>query len=58
LKKKTDLQLTKGSTYKIISIGSRDDPIKTSGTFKGYSVVGNMDAICIELDKSHRGMKG
>jgi hypothetical protein len=58
LKKKGKIQLTEGSTYKITSIGTRDNPTKTSGVFKGYTVVGNMDAICMELDKSHRGLKG
>lgn len=58
LKKKTDLQLTEGSTYNITSIGTKDNPVKTSGVFKGYTVFGNMDAICMELDKTHKGMKG
>ena len=56
--KKNNLQLTEGSTYKITSLGARDTPVVSSGTFKGYSVVGNMDAICIELDKSHEKLLG
>lgn len=52
------IQLTEGSTYKITSIGTRDKPVVSSGLFKGFTVVGNMDAIVMELDKSHRTLKG
>ena len=58
MKKKTDLQLTRDSKYKITSIGSRDKPTKTSGIFRGYTVVGNVDALCVELDGTHKGLKG
>jgi len=58
LKKKDKIQLTEGSTYKITSIGSRDKPTVSSGTFRGYTVVGNMEAISLELDKSHKSLKG
>lgn len=58
MKKRGKVQLTEGSTYNITSIGSRDSPTKSSGTFIGYTVIGNMDAICLELDKSHKGLKG
>jgi len=58
IKKSNSLQLTEGSTYKITSLGTKDQPVITCGTFKGYSVVGNMDAICIELDKSHKELSG
>jgi hypothetical protein len=58
IKKSNSLQLTEGSTYKITSLGTKDTPVITNGTFKGYSVVGNMDAICIELDKSHKELAG
>ena len=58
MKKKGKIQLTEGSTYKITSIGSKEKPTVSSGTFRGYTVVGNMDAISLELDKSHRNLKG
>jgi hypothetical protein len=58
LKKKGKIQLTEGSKYKITSIGTREKPTVSNGTFKGYTVVGNMDAICLELDKSHKSLKG
>jgi len=58
MKQKNNLQLTEGSTYKITSLGTKDNPIVTCGIFKGYSVLGNMDAICMELDKTHKGFVG
>lgn len=58
MKQKNNLHLTEGSTYKITSLGTKDDPEITNGTFKGYSVVGNIEAICMELDKSHKGLAG
>jgi len=58
MKPRNNLQLTEGSTYRITSLGAKEDVIVTSGIFKGYSVVGNMDAICMELDKSHKGLVG
>jgi hypothetical protein len=58
MKDKEPQQLTVGSTYQINSLGSKDAPIVTSGIFKGYSIVGNVEALCIELDKSHKKMKG
>ena len=58
MKDKEPLQLTVGSMYKINSLGSKDAPIVTTGIFKGYSIVGNIEALCIELDKSHKGFKG
>jgi hypothetical protein len=58
LKKKGKIQLTEGSTYRITSIGSKEKPTVSNGTFKGYTVVGNMEAISLELDKSHRNLKG
>jgi hypothetical protein len=52
------LELTEGSKYIITSLGSRDEPIKSSGTFCGYTSIGNGGAICIELDKSHKSLSG
>jgi hypothetical protein len=47
------ISLTEGSSYIVTSLGSRDEPIVTKGSFQGFTVVGNTDAICIKLDKSH-----
>ncbi|UCH88031.1 MAG: hypothetical protein JSV49_07105 [Thermoplasmata archaeon] len=53
-----DLELTEGSKYIITSLGSRDEPIKSTGEFCGYLSIGNGGAVCIKLDKSHKGMGG
>ena len=45
--------LTKGSRYRITSMETRDKPLLTHGTFKGYAAIGPDDALCIELDASH-----
>jgi hypothetical protein len=43
-------KLTPGSKYRVQSMMTRDDPLISEGIFKGYTVVGNMDALCMELD--------
>jgi hypothetical protein len=52
------IQLTAGSEYKIMSMESRDKPLITKGTFKGYTMMGDIDALCIELDSSHKTERG
>ena len=52
------MELKPGSKYQITSLGSRDAPITSSGTFIGFGVMGNSDAICLELDKSHKKLAG
>ena len=58
MSEENDLELTEGSKYVITSLGSRDEPIKSTGVFRGYVSIGNGGAIVIELDKSHKGMGG
>ncbi len=53
-----EIQLTRGSKYQILSLGSKDEPITSTGKFVGYTSIGNSDGICLELDKSHKKMKG
>jgi len=53
-----EIQLTVGSKYQILSLGSKDNPITSTGTFMGYTNIGNSDGICLELDKSHKKLKG
>ena len=53
-----DLELTKGSKYIVTSLGSREEPLVSSGTFSGYVSVGNGGAIILELDKTHKKMAG
>jgi hypothetical protein len=57
-KKAEAVSLTNGSRYIIVSLGGRDRSLVTKGIFRGYTVVGNVDGVCIELDGSHKGLKG
>lgn len=52
------IQLTVGSRYKIASMESRDKPLITRGIFRGYTLIGDIDSLCMELDGSHKGLKG
>lgn len=58
LPKDDETRLVPGSKYTIRSLGTKDEPIVSSGVFKGYAVVGNVDAVCMELDGSHGDLKG
>ena len=42
------IKLTPGSRYRITSMMTRDEPLVTEGTFKGYTMVGNVDALVID----------
>ncbi len=53
-----EILLTKGSKYQIKSLGGKEEPIISNGTFIGYTAVGNIDGICLELDKTHKKLKG
>ncbi len=57
-KEKRRIVLTEGSKYALKSLGSRDHMIETNGTFLGYTTVGSEEAVCMELDGTHKGMKG
>jgi len=50
--------LTKGSRYRIQSVETRDKPMVSHGVFHGYAAVGPDDAICLELDESHKELAG
>jgi hypothetical protein len=50
--------LTQGSRYIVTSLGNRDRVMVSKGKFRGYTVVGNVDGLCIELDNSHGALKG
>jgi hypothetical protein len=56
-KEKRRIVLTEGSKYAMKSLGSRDHMIETLGTFIGYTTIGSEEALCMELDSSHKGMK-
>lgn len=48
-------KLTHGSRYRILSMMTRDEPLETDGIFKGYSMVGNIDALVIDITKVDKG---
>ncbi len=50
--------LTVGSQYRVKSLESRESPLITHGKFLGYTSIGNDDGLCMELDDSHKDMKG
>jgi hypothetical protein len=58
MKDDAQFQLTVGSKYRIRSLESRDNPLISQGVFKGYTAFAHEDAICMELDDSHKDDKG
>ncbi|MHB8585545.1 MAG: hypothetical protein ACYDDF_06890 [Thermoplasmatota archaeon] len=42
-----------GSTYRIWSLGSREERIETRGIFRGIVSIGTIDAIAMELASTH-----
>jgi len=59
MEKEKKLELTEGSVYKIISLGSRDSLIETEGTFKGFISIGvDETGLLMELNSSHGDMAG
>ncbi|MEM2944128.1 MAG: hypothetical protein QW083_00825 [Methanomassiliicoccales archaeon] len=51
--KEIEPNLTKGSRCRIISRGGDNQPLVTSGEFRGYIAFGHDTAISIELDETH-----
>lgn len=47
--KEDRLKLTPGSRYRVTSMMTRDEPLVTEGTFKGYTMVGNIDALILDI---------
>ncbi|RLF50413.1 MAG: hypothetical protein DRN24_06560, partial [Thermoplasmata archaeon] len=59
MEKEKKLELTEGSVYKIISLGSRDNLIETEGVFKGFISIGvDETGLLMELNSSHGDMAG
>ena len=53
------MELTEGSTYKIISIGARDKDLETEGIFKGFISIGvDETGLFMELSNNHGNMAG
>jgi hypothetical protein len=53
--KEDRLKLTPGSRYRITSMMTRDEPLVTEGTFKGYTMVGNIDALLMDISPPAKG---
>ncbi len=58
MKDEENLTLTKGSRYRVESMETREKPLVTHGIFRGYATIGPDDALCMELDESHKEMAG
>jgi hypothetical protein len=52
MKKKPELELTKGSEYKIYSLSSRNSTMESIGIFKGYTTIGS-DEIGFLIQLNH-----
>ncbi len=52
------IKLTKGSLYRIQSMGTRDKTIVTEGTYKGFVGFGATGAIAMELGEFHEELSG
>lgn len=53
MEEKPELKLTKGSKYKIYSLGSREHMLESQGVFEGYVAIG-LDEVgmILKLDES------
>jgi hypothetical protein len=58
MEKSDKIVLTPGSKYRIKSMEHKDKPMLTHGKFKGYTSLGHDDAVCLELDDSHKELAG
>lgn len=52
MKKKPELEITKGSEYKIYSLSSRSNTMESTGIFKGYTTIGS-DEVGFLLQLNH-----
>lgn len=57
-KEEPPVHLTLGSTYHVRSLASREAVLDTRGIFKGFVSVGSIDGLAMELDETHRDLKG
>ncbi len=49
-----EFKLTRGSTYEVTSIRTREETLTTEGTFKGVTSMGSVDALVLDVDGSTR----
>ena len=53
MNRKSDMELTEGSKYKIISVGGKGKALETKGVFKGYISLG-IDEIGLLIEMSKK----
>ena len=49
-----DFRLNPGSTYRVTSLGTKDEPIVTEGRFTGITNIGSMDALVLEVKAARK----
>lgn len=57
-KEANPVHLTLGSKYHVRSLASREAVLETRGTFRGFTSVGSIDGLAMELDETHKELKG
>ena len=57
-KEEPPVTLTLGSKYHVRSLASREAVLETRGVFRGFTSVGSIDGLAMELDESHKELKG
>ncbi len=58
MKDKENLELTKGSKYKIISLGGKENILESEGYFQGYINIGVDEiGLLIQLNEKHKNME-
>ncbi len=59
MNEKSGLELTEGSSYKILSLGGKDNVLETEGVFKGFTSIGSEEfGLLMELNEKHGDMAG
>lgn len=57
-KEETPVTLTLGSRYHVRSLASREAIQETRGVFRGFTSVGSIDGLAMEMDETHKELKG
>lgn len=52
------VMLTLGSKYHVRSLATRETILDTRGVFRGFTSVGSIDGLVMELDETHKEMAG
>lgn len=49
-----EFTLTKGSTYRVTSVRTREETLTTEGTFQGVTSLGSVDALVLDVEGQTR----